>query len=92
MKLLPMGKIEPRCGVVQARGVGGNGILSSMVYMRALPADIEAWGLPKWTWERMFGLYKDLEHYTGHDDGSGVHGTCSSASDPFVFRLFTEAL
>ena len=24
----------------------------------------------------MLGLYKELEHYTGHDDGSGAHGIC----------------
>ncbi len=68
---------NPLGGVVQARGVGGNGILGSMVYMRALPSDIEAWGLPAWSWERMLNLYTNLEHYTGHNDQAGVHGTCS---------------
>ena len=69
---------------MQARGVGGNGILSSMVYMRALPSDIEAWGLPSWGWERMLGLYKDLEHYAGHNDQAGVHGSCSSSGDDLI--------
>lgn len=46
-----------------AKGLGGCGVVGSMIYLRALPADIKAWAVSGWTWERMMGVYNDLESF-----------------------------
>ena len=77
-------------GLVQARGLGGNGILSSMIYMRATPADIKSWGMASWTWDKMLRLYKGLEHFQGPSaPDQDVHGQCANPSRNQCQRITT---
>lgn len=45
------------------KGLGGSGVINSMVYMRALPEDVIGWNLSTITWNTMLKQYKALEAY-----------------------------
>lgn len=59
---------DDESAIIQAKGVGGNGVFSSMIYMRALPGDIKRWASSTWTWERMLSLYRSLEHFDDRNE------------------------
>ncbi|EQC30437.1 hypothetical protein SDRG_12011 [Saprolegnia diclina VS20] len=53
-------------GVFVAKALGGCGIHNAMLYVRALPSDIAAWGLaPTWTWATALAIYLATEAFDG---------------------------
>ena len=57
-----------------SKGIGGSGIRSAMLYLRALPADIARWDLPGWNWPTMLELYKCLEWFDAETKSKGDGG------------------
>ncbi|OQS00684.1 choline dehydrogenase [Achlya hypogyna] len=52
--------------VLIAKALGGCGIHNAMLYVRALPSDIVAWGLaPTWTWPKALAIYLATEAFAG---------------------------
>ncbi|KAG6613988.1 putative choline dehydrogenase [Phytophthora cinnamomi] len=55
-----------------AKALGGCGIHNAMLYVRALPSDLERWQIDKWTWEALT-IYMAIEDYDGAN--SSFHST-----------------
>lgn len=53
-------------GIFVGKGLGGTGIHSAMLYLRAVQEDIERWRIPSWTWPGFLQEYLDLEKYSAH--------------------------
>lgn len=45
------------------RGLGGCGVTGAMMYLRALPSDIRAWGVPGWDWSLLLKAYRAHESF-----------------------------
>ncbi|KAG6613983.1 putative choline dehydrogenase [Phytophthora cinnamomi] len=56
-----------------AKALGGCGIHNAMLYVRALPSDLERWQIDKWTWEEALTIYMAIEDYDGAN--SSFHST-----------------
>jgi choline dehydrogenase len=54
-------------GIVQGKGLGGCGVHTAMIYIRAIESDIRKWSLPSWTWSSVLEHMLRLEDY-GSDD------------------------
>lgn len=48
-----------------AKSLGGCGIHNAMLYVRALPTDLERWQMDKWTWEKTLDIYMNIEDFDG---------------------------
>ena len=49
--------------VMLTRGLGGCGVTGAMMYLRALPSDIRAWGVPGWDWPLLLKSYRAHESF-----------------------------
>ncbi|KAL4146991.1 hypothetical protein PRNP1_010747 [Phytophthora ramorum] len=56
-----------------AKALGGCGIHNAMLYVRALPSDLERWQMQGWTWEKTLEIYMSIEDYDGPN--STFHST-----------------
>ncbi|KAE8976127.1 hypothetical protein PF011_g24182 [Phytophthora fragariae] len=56
-----------------AKALGGCGIHNAMLYVRALPSDLERWQMDKWTWEEALDIYMQIEDFDGPN--SSYHST-----------------
>jgi choline dehydrogenase-like flavoprotein len=65
---------------VLAKGLGGNSLLSAMIYLRALPEDILKWDLSSITWERLFETYRAQEKYIIAINSNGVNSSDSNST------------
>jgi choline dehydrogenase len=72
--------------VIQAKGVGGNGIYSNMIYMRALPTDIMRWGSQQWTWGKVLELYQGLEQFIDSAAASAAAAAAAAAAAEDVHK------
>jgi choline dehydrogenase-like flavoprotein len=66
---------------VLAKGLGGNSLLSAMIYLRALPEDILKWDLSSITWERLFETYRTQEKYISISNSGGSSSNRTSDSN-----------
>uniref|UniRef100_K3X1U6 Glucose-methanol-choline oxidoreductase N-terminal domain-containing protein n=1 Tax=Globisporangium ultimum (strain ATCC 200006 / CBS 805.95 / DAOM BR144) TaxID=431595 RepID=K3X1U6_GLOUD len=48
-----------------AKALGGCGIHNAMLYVRALPSDLERWAMDGWTWAKAMRIYLQMEDYDG---------------------------
>ncbi|CAI5702359.1 hypothetical protein KXD40_005220 [Peronospora effusa] len=56
-----------------AKALGGCGIHNAMLYVRALPSDLDSWQLEKWSWEEALAIYMAIEDFDGPN--SSYHST-----------------
>ncbi|CAH0482138.1 unnamed protein product [Peronospora belbahrii] len=56
-----------------AKALGGCGIHNAMLYVRALPSDLDSWHMENWTWKKALEIYMAIEDYDGPN--SSYHGT-----------------
>ncbi|TDH72372.1 hypothetical protein CCR75_003400 [Bremia lactucae] len=59
-----------------AKALGGCGIHNAMLYIRALPSDLERWNMKNWTWEKALSIYMAIEDFDGPN--SSFHGVGGS--------------
>lgn len=87
--------------VAIARALGGCGILNAMIYMRAVPQDLEIWksqfGVGGWDWNSTLNLFKRTEGNMQASVDAGYHSTTGEmgVSDPNVqdpaFQMFRDS-
>ncbi|BBX71920.1 mycofactocin dehydrogenase MftG [Mycolicibacterium psychrotolerans] len=77
---------HPRRSVQIMRGavVGGSGAINGGYFCRALPADVDGWGLPGWAWADVLPHFKAIERDL--DFGGEPHGTAG----PITVRRVAE--
>lgn len=77
---------DPRRSVQIMRGavVGGSGAINGGYFCRALPADIDGWALPGWSWADVLPHFKAIERDL--DFGGEPHGTAG----PITVRRVAE--
>lgn len=67
-----------RMAVRMGRGLGGSSLINGLVYLRAHPADFDAWanlGLAGWRYEDVLPwLIRAERHWSGESDSHGAHG------------------
>ncbi|KAI9983096.1 hypothetical protein PInf_007023 [Phytophthora infestans] len=56
-----------------AKALGGCGIHNAMLYVRALPSDLERWQMENWTWDKALDIYLSIEDFDGPN--SSYHST-----------------
>ncbi|KDO30520.1 hypothetical protein SPRG_04421 [Saprolegnia parasitica CBS 223.65] len=83
-------------GVFVAKALGGCGIHNAMLYVRALPSDIAAWGLaPTWTWATALAIYLATEAFDGprvaHHGYDGIVQTSAPAQIDGLSNQFLAA-
>lgn len=79
------------------KGLGGTGVFSSMLYLRATPADIASWNMSEWSWERMLAAYRSLEAFAPRSSANpadypyrGLHGPISVEEVGYQDQLAPE--
>ncbi|CEG43440.1 hypothetical protein, variant 1 [Plasmopara halstedii] len=69
-----------------ARALGGCGIHNAMLYVRALPSDLERWNMSKWSWHKALEIYMAIEDFDGPN--SSYHGKGGIVrTSPAAFRF-----
>ncbi|OQS06045.1 choline dehydrogenase, partial [Thraustotheca clavata] len=73
--------------VFVAKALGGCGIHNAMLYVRALPSDIDSWQLgPTWTWDIALNIYLSIESYIGSIvPYHGYNGTVQTSKKKLFF-------
>mmetsp|Transcript_1422 Transcript_1422/g.2813 ORF Transcript_1422/g.2813 Transcript_1422/m.2813 type:complete len:314 (-) Transcript_1422:880-1821(-) len=56
-----------------AKVVGGCGVHNAMLYVRALPENIESWNMSEWQWKDIYDQYLALEHFQGSGETTKWH-------------------
>ncbi|KAG7390721.1 hypothetical protein PHYPSEUDO_006840 [Phytophthora pseudosyringae] len=78
-----------------AKALGGCGIHNAMLYVRALPTDLERWQMDKWTWEKALDIYMAIEDFDGpnssYHSSRGFVRTSPPALELDVSSEFVEA-
>jgi choline dehydrogenase len=79
-----------------AKALGGCGIHNAMLYVRALPIDLERWGMgSKWTWKKALEIYMRMEDFDGpnvsYHGRTGIVRTSSAGLDDIYSNGFVEA-
>lgn len=74
------------------RMLGGCGVHNAMLYVRALPKDLENWNMSGWTWEKAFNYYLQLEDYDGanssyHSKGGPIRTSAPTYVDDASWRF-----
>jgi choline dehydrogenase-like flavoprotein len=70
-------------GALLARVVGGCGVHNAMLYVRALPSNIDAWNVSSWRWEHIYAQYLAAEDWRGAATGSDwKHHASGGANEP----------
>lgn len=80
----------PVPGALLAKAVGGCGMHNAMLYVRALPENVEAWNMSSFTWKDVYGAYLALEDFTGPlslADHHGAGGPMVTSISPFADLL-----
>ena len=82
--------------VLIAKALGGCGIHNAMLYVRALPSDVERWGLKNWTWNTVLDTYIAAENFTAgpaseHHGSSGPIQTAQPYHVDDLSRRFLDA-
>ncbi|PQE00233.1 mycofactocin system GMC family oxidoreductase MftG [Mycobacterium sp. EPG1] len=70
--------------IMRGAVVGGSGAVNGGYFCRALPSDIDAWGIPGWAWDDVLPHFRAIE--TDLDFDTPVHGT----DGPITVRRVTE--
>jgi choline dehydrogenase len=60
--------------VLLTKGLGGCGVSSGLIYMRALASDIGNWNVEGWTWKNVLGKYQSLESFIPSANTSSASG------------------
>jgi choline dehydrogenase-like flavoprotein len=60
---------------ILAKAVGGCGVHNAMLYVRAMPQNIESWNMSKWQWGDIYDQYLRLENYDGSSVFAEYHGS-----------------
>eukprot|EP01032_Pedospumella_encystans_P027670 gene27670-31262_t len=65
------------------RGLGGGGMQSALLYVRALSSDILGWDVTSFDWETMLGVYVQLEkfQYTANSLQPSTEGVSTATTD-----------
>jgi len=73
-------------------GLGGGGMHSALLYVRAVSADILSWNVPTFDWDSMLSAYVQLERYQytsrslKPSTGAQVEAEVTATEDPALFR------
>lgn len=59
---------------ILAKAVGGCGVHNAMLYVRAMPQNVESWNMTEFTWKDIFDQYIRLEDFEGSSKFSEFHG------------------
>lgn len=57
-----------------AKALGGCGVHNAMLYVRALPSDLERWNATSWNWNLLRERYLQVEDWQGDADGAVDQG------------------
>ena len=72
---------------ILAKAVGGCGVHNAMLYVRAMPQNVESWNMSEWQWEDIYEQYLRLENYDGSSVFAEYHGAEGPmATSPPIFE------
>ncbi|KAF1781673.1 FAD/NAD(P)-binding domain [Phytophthora cactorum] len=78
-----------------AKALGGCGIHNAMLYVRALPSDLERWKMKNWTWDKALDIYMGIEDFDGpnssYHSNRGFVRTSPPAMELDVSKEFVDA-
>lgn len=67
------------------KGLGGGGMHSAMLHLRALSSDIASWNVPGWSWSDVEAAYQSLEAFRSDDlhvvQGNSIANDTSKESE-----------
>ena len=69
--------------IPRGRMVGGSGSINSMVWFRGCAADFDAWGLDKWTWDKVRPAFRAVEAQLQPTQLANPHPLVESLSSLF---------